>query len=437
MNNILNLNKDLPELTQFYSDNTAFKPAEADEEGKRAFRTIAASDKPTADFRRILAEGLPVVATDLEKRQPMMVNHDTWGWNGDALPIGKTTSGKYIKKLQIVESDFYLDDKDYTERILSGIDLGTIDSVSIGASGKFKCSYDGSRMSFFGCYKNGHYRGQEIMLDKDGNETESPSDMVRSVFIYAEFEVRLVDELSIVWKGAVPDANITKKYHHDPAQNQAIIEAVRSVYDQKGMHEYELQRLCAAYGGLDTILNQSTAPVTVPVTTTIGGNEKNMAAPNIAPEIQARIDELEASKARLETELATAQTTIESQQQNSEDTQAMTNRIVELEASETALKAENASHEAKSDLYDALVAKLRIDLRVAKQNSGVSEAELATFSEKVDTMGDALNMLVLLDEIKEGKGKTGNFSRVITVQQQKSENEEIDKIDRARIMAAY
>lgn len=440
MSNIRNLNKDLPALTQFYSDDTSFRPAEADEAGKRAFRTIAASDKPTADFRRILAEGLPIVAADLSKRQPMMVNHDTWGWNGDALPIGKTISGKYIKKLQIVESDFYLDDADYTARILNGIDQGSIDAVSIGASGKFKCSYDGSPMSYFGCYKNGHYRGQEIMLDKDGNETESPSEMARSVFIYAEFEVRLVDELSIVWKGAVPDANISKKYHHDPVQNQAIIEAVRSAYDKKDMHEYELQRLCASYGGLDAILKQSTAPVSVPVTTNIGGGKRNMAAQNIAPEVQAIIDDLEASKTKLEGDLGAAQTTIESLQENrasSEDTQAMVNRIAELETSETTLKAEVTGHQAKSDLYDNVVIQLRAELKEAKQQSGASETELATFSEQVNQMADAANMLLLYKQITGGKGKSTNFSRIITVQQKDAENPQVDAIDRARIMAAY
>lgn len=442
MSEILNLNKDLPALTQFYSDNTCFKPAKADEEGKRAFCTIAASDKPTSDFRRILAEGLPVVAADLGKRQPMMVNHDTWGWNGDALPIGKTISGKYIKKLQIVESDFYLDDADYTARILSGIDKGSIDSVSIGASGKFKCSYDGSPMSFFGCYKNGHYRGQEIILDKDGNETESPSEMVSTVFIYAEFEVRLVDELSIVWKGAVPDANISKKYHHDPAQNEAIIKAVRSVYDKNQFHEHELERLCASYGGLGTILEQSKAPVSVPVTTNIVGGETTVATPqNLSPEVQALIDDLEASKTKLEGDLAASQATIASLEENrasSEDTEAMVNRITELELSETTLKAEVDGHEAKSTIYDSIVTQLRSDLKEAKQQSGASETELATFSEQVNQMTDAANMLLLYKQIKYGKaGSTANFSRIISVQQQSDENKEIDQIDRARIMAAY
>ena len=446
MSEIRQLNQDLPELTQFYSDDTPFRPIEADEDGIRAFRTIAASDKPTTDFRRILKEGLPVVASDLSKKQPMMVNHYTYG--PDALPIGKTISGKYIKKLEIVESDFYLDDADYTARILSGIDKGSIDMVSIGADGKFKCSFDGSPMGFFGCRKSGHYRGQEIMLDKDGNETDEHSERVRTVFIYANFLVRLVDELSIVYKGAVQDANIIKKYHHDPAQNQAIVEAVRSVYDKKQVHEYELERLCASYGGLGGILKQSRAPVTVPVITDIGG-DTTMADQTItpevkasmSPEIQAIIENLETSNTKLSTDLATAQETIESYENNSissDDITAKDDRITTLEASEKTLKDQITEHEAKSEHYDSVVTQLRIDLEKAKRESGASEEDLASFAEQVAKMGDALNMFLLYKQIKDEKsGNSGSYSRIITVQNSEANAASVDSHKRASILSAF
>ena len=437
---ILELNKKV-EVTQFYADATTFKPTEADEDGKRAFRTVAASDKPTSDFRRILPEGLPIVAADLSKGQPMLVNHDTYGFNGDALPIGKTLTGTYRKKLQLVEADFYLDDEDYTARILSGIDKGSITDVSIGASGTFKCSYDGSKMGWFGCYKNGHYRGQEIMLDKDGNETDKPSESVTTVFIYANFEVRLVDELSIVWKGAVSDANIIKKYHHDPVQNTEIVNAIRSVYDNKHLHEHELERLCASYGGVQSVLNQSKAPVSIPVAKNIGGNTVSKPT-NLSPEATAFIDELETSKAQLQTQLEAAETRItelEAAAVSEEDAEAAVERIAELEASEAQLQQDIEGHEAKSELYDKIVVKLRGDLKLAKRRSGASKDELDTFSTTVDEMNDAANMLALLDEIRGNKPKTASsFAKVLNVDPPKEqEPTDFDVQERARIASAF
>ena len=436
MSQIIELNKSMPEVTQFYGDITAFAPAELSDETKRGYRTVAASDKPTSDYRRILEVGLPIVASDLAKGQPMLVNHSTW--RSDALPIGKTLTGTYNKKLKQVMSDFYLDDEDYNRRIIAGIDHGTISDVSIGAEGKFTCSFDESRMGWFGCFKSGHRRGDEIMVDASGNETDVPSEMVKTEIIYADFTVRLVDELSVVWSGAVDDAEITKKYAADPAQNKEIIDGMRKIYDAKLMDEYDLQRLTASYGGIPLILQQSTAPTSVPVTKPVKARSKNMST-ELTPEVQAIVDEKDARITELETELEASQGQVTELEENTiseSDITAKDEEIAELKASVSNLEA----YEVKSTQYDAVVGTLRTKLKTAKRLKGVTGDELENWGTQVDEMQDASSMLVLLDEIRgDGTKNKKNYSRVIPVK--KDEPEPISNVatetDQNRIRAAY
>ena len=428
-------NVEMPEVTQFYG-SANFNPVESDTENKREFETISVSDKPTNDFRRIMPESLPIINRDLDNGLPIMVNHNTYG--DDALPRGKTTSSKYVKSKQIVLTNFYLDNEEYNERILKGIDNGTIGDVSIGADGRYKCSFDGTRMGFFGC-EQGHRRGQEIMVDKNGNQTDTPSEAVTSVFIYANFYARLADELSVVWDGAVPDANITKKYHNDPQQNQEIINAVKSVYDAKHIDDYELQRLTASFGGVQSILGQASPKRKIFLPNM--KREVPVMATEYTPEVKAIMDEKDSRIETLETELEEALDANKEQAENSideSDIQAKDDRIAELETEVEDLKASNETHEAKSELYDSFVSQLQADLKTAKRRAGASDEELSVFNASVDQMGDAAAMSRLLDEIK-GNAKSKNFSRIIRVNKQEEEQSEsaMDKYDAARVAASF
>ena len=443
---IVQMSRALPNMTQYYG-NSAFRPAELDDGNKRGFRTVVANDKPTDDFRRVLPEGMPAIASGYEAGQPMMVNHSTYG--KDDLPIGRTLTGEYIKDRQIVEADFYLDEEDYNQRILAGIDNGTITDVSMGASGKFTCSYDNSPMGWFGCRKSGHYRGQEIMIDADGNETEKPAEMVSTQYIYAEFTARSVDELSVVYKGAIKGGNITKKYqkyHHDPAQNTEIMKVIRSVYDGKLMPEYELDRLCASYGGVSQILEQTTAPVSVPVAKQIGG--KKVSTPETTeytPEVQAIVDAKDNRINELETQLQTALDRVETLENDNgeavsqEDLQAGLDRITQLEESESTLQASVDELTAKAGLYDKLVLSLRGKLKLAKRKTGADEDELDNFSTQADEMNDAAAMFALLEELEGKKQKVTakSFSRIIGVEKEEEQTRNVNAAEQARARAAF
>ena len=438
----IKLATDMPEVTQYYGRAT-FNPEALDDDDKRGFRTVVANDLPTDDFRRVLADGMPNIAAGYEAGQPMLVNHSTYG--KDALPIGKTLTGKYIKNRKIVESDFYLDDADYNKRILTGIDAGTITDVSMGASGKFTCSYDNSPMGWFGCRKAGHYRGQEIMIDKDGNETIKPSEMVSTKYIYAEFLARSVDELSIVYKAAIGGANIIKKYCVDPAQNQDIMNIIRSVYDKNEVDDYELDRLCASYGGIPNILQQTTAPVSVPVAKQIGGKQKvSTETTEMTPEVQAIVDAKDDRIDELETQLQTALDKVETLENDNgeavsdEDLQAGLDRIAELEESESTLQASVEDLTVKAELYDKLVVSLRSKLKLAKRKTGAAEDELDNFGTQADEMNDATAMFALLEELegKRQKVTAKTFSRIIGVEKEE-EQKNVNAADMARARAAF
>lgn len=436
-----NFDVEIPEITQFYGDYATFAPEEITDPKKRVFRTIAASDKPTGDFRRILPIGLPIVASDLGKSQPLMINHSTY--SKDSMPVGRTITGKYIKARQIVEADFYLDNEPHNERLLAGIDNGTIRDVSIGASGKFTCSIDQSRMGFFGCYAKGHYRGQEVLLDKNGNETDQVSEAVSTVYVYADFTVKSVDELSLAWKGAVKDASITKKYSADPHQDQEIRNVVKSLYERKEIDDYDLQRLTASYGGVQSILDHGKASpkIFLPVS----HKKEEVMSTDLAPEVQARITELESGKTELETQLQAALDKVKELEENGiseEDFQTASDeantKISQLETEVADLKKDEEQLKLKSELYDKLVLKLRTDLKAAKRTAGASDDELSTFNEQVDTMMDASNMLTLLGEISGKKSTTKSFMRVIEAKKTEDvNNEQFSQEERARIMSAY
>ena len=293
--------------------------------------------------------------------------------------------------------------------------------------------------------RSGHYRGQEIMIDKDGSETINPSEMVSTKYIYAEFLARSVDELSIVYKGAIGGANIIKKYHHDPAQNAEVMNAIRSVYDGKLMPEYELDRLCASYGGIPQILQQTTAPVSVPVATNIGGKHKvSTETTEYTPEVQAIIETKDGRIDELETQLQTALDRVETLENDNgeavsqEDLQAGLDRIAELEQSETELQASVDGLTAKAELYDKLVVSLRSKLKLAKRKTGAAEDELDNFSTQADEMNDAAAMFALLDELEGKKQKVTaqSFSRIIGVEKEE-EPRTVNAAEHARARAAF
>ena len=161
---------------------TQIKAAESGEteENKREYESVAVTSKPTRRGQFVDPKtSMPNIAKMAREGngKPMMINHWTWD---KSLPIGRTTSGEFNKEAEEVRIGFFIDDLDEVpdgKRVIAGIDSGSITEVSFSGYGKFVCSFDDTRMGWYGC-EHGHYPLMKIMLDKNGKETDDPDKMV-------------------------------------------------------------------------------------------------------------------------------------------------------------------------------------------------------------------------------------------------------------------
>lgn len=444
---IIQLNKDMPESNQYQTSVSRFAcTEEKNDQGNPIFEANTASAEVSRDFRKFTLKSLENINADYNKGQPVVLNHQT---GGEILPNGRTVSSKYDKSSKIVQTRFYLDDEDYNARLLKGIKNKTVRDVSAGGRGKTLCSFDGTPMYFFGCMK-GHVKGDEILLDKDGNETWDPAKSVRTELILGIMHAETAEELSICTIGAIANATIQVAFNSDPHLNQQIINTVKSAYDNNLIDDFGLERLAASYGGAEVILNAAKPEPTIFLPNI--KTEKEVKTPmstELTPEVQATIDELKSGKKDLQEKLDAALTkvseleTAAEEAVSDEDIQAAATKIAELETLITDLETDRDNFKAKSDLYDKLVLGIRPRLKSAKRKKGgISEEDLVAFNTKVDTMVDADAMLDLLDEIDGQKASLKNFSRVIAVKEEKKKDDEakhteIEKLDFARTMASF
>ena len=113
---------------------------------------------------------LPQFAIDAENGVPIQINHDY-----QPLNCGRSTSGSFNREQEIVTAGGYiqegLTDVD-SDSVIARLLAGTSPEASVGFRGETVCSFDGTPMHWlFGTCEYGHYRGQKILVDGDGNET--------------------------------------------------------------------------------------------------------------------------------------------------------------------------------------------------------------------------------------------------------------------------
>ena len=287
------------------------------------------------------------------------------------------------------------------------------------------------------------------MVDKDGNETERPSESTRTEFIYRDWDITAIDELSVAWAGAIPGTGIIKKFSADAEKNQDIANAIKAVHEGNLIDEYDLELLTASYGGLRSVYSQSTEKPAIFLPKKLKLTKKGETPVSTAhsPEIQAIIDEKDETIADLQKKLDTA-LEANTELQASVDDSLTDEELEDVETKMSQLETENAEYKenieeltAKSELYDKYVAKLRVDLKAAKSLTEATDEEKRAFNESVDTMVDAANMSTLLDEVRGRKKVSKTFSRIIQANKEKDENNEnnetVNQYDRARIAAAY
>ena len=409
----------------FYFDPQQFAASEdAPEENKRKFRTIGATNTPTSDGRQIDHEtSLPNFAVDAEADGgvPMMINHDKYG-GADSLPIGRTYSGSYDAKLRQFIAKFWIDDLETVEqgqRVIAGIDSGSITDVSIGGIGKFNCSHDGTRMGWFGC-ENGHYPLMKIMVDKDGKETDDPNEMVKTEIIYALFVDAHLSELSIAYTGAVPDAKITDAYSE-------VIDKASELYRDGVFSETDLQTFSCFtdlhsvvntnqqfnLGGISAMAtNTDLKPLDELETVDVEGLEAQFTALSVTPEVQAIFTTLTAQITKQQEYLKDAYTAYAEKvadlgdQTTQQKLEAAAKQVADMKTEVQRLK----QCELKADAADKFTELLRTRLRSAKKREiGVSQEEKDTFYTQVDSMTDLSAMFLALTALESSNQSASEF----------------------------
>ena len=142
--------------------------------------------------------------------------------------VGRSTSGTFTRNDE-VRSKFYIQkDLEFapggifssggyssTNDYIKAIDGGTYTDLSVGFNNHTEfCDYCDTQIKggffFMGC-ANGHYPGQTIYVDDDGNEYDEPARGRSEILITSEIRTGDLFEYSLVDIGALPGAEVVKQ----------------------------------------------------------------------------------------------------------------------------------------------------------------------------------------------------------------------------------
>ena len=132
----------------------------------------------------------------------------------------------------------------------------------------------------------------KVMVDKDGEETDDPDEMVKTVTVYALFVDAHLSELSIAYKGAVPDAKILEAYSEVTDKASELYKD--GVFSESDLHTFScFTDLSSAVntkqqfnlGGIT--MATELKPLSELETIDVKGLETQFAALSVAPEVQA------------------------------------------------------------------------------------------------------------------------------------------------------
>ena len=397
-------------------------------EYRRFFRTVAGTTRPTSSgiiFDRETT--LPNISLQaaMGNGVPVMVNHETDG--KDTVPIGRTTGGEYNADEQQAYINFFIDNHPTlpeSAKVLAAIDDDRMTDVSIGGDGKFMCSFDDTRMGWFGC-SEGHLPLMTIMVDKNGNETYDREEAVDTFTIHAVFKMSSLIELSMAWKGAIPGAEITEKY----SEHQPHIE---SVYG-----DTQLFTFTALSGAL---FRKPETPTPTPTPKPIGGPPMATPTHDHAVELQ----QMRTDRDRLQTELDAATVKLAELQPKADGFDEIQRQFDALKTKYTEAQGQLTEIEtlkAQGTQFEAHVDNLREQLKKAKNEQiNVSEEDKEAFSDDIDKMTDVAAMGRMLSEMQAKKEPNSEFLKrigVITPAEEEVHNEAFLKAQRDRTLAGY
>ena len=195
----------------------------------RHFEWVISSDGVDFDNEYMDPETtLPQFAKDAADGVPIQINHDY-----QPLNCGRSTSGAFDSERNIVTAGGYiqegLTDVD-SDSVIARLIAGTTPDCSVGFMGETVCSFDGTPFHWlFGDCEHGHYRGQRILVDADGNETVDVDAATETFTILGKIINGRLLEFSPVWRACNQDAQ--------------LIRSVRSLYKSGKIGDTEINSL--------------------------------------------------------------------------------------------------------------------------------------------------------------------------------------------------
>ena len=176
----------------------------------RNFEWIISSDAVDYDDEYMDPETtLPQFAIDAKNGVPIMINH-----NYSPLNCGRSTDGTFDDSQNIVTATGYIQEgliDVNSDDVIARLLAGTSPEASVGYLGETVCNYDNTPMHWFwGDCEYGHYRGQKILLDSDGNETVEVDEAVETFTIYGKIIDGRLLEFSPVWRACNQDAQLIR-----------------------------------------------------------------------------------------------------------------------------------------------------------------------------------------------------------------------------------
>lgn len=210
---------------------------DSDESKDPTYTAVIANQNLTSYYTHLNSKVLRGFAKKAREGVMVLANHS----RGDT--VGRSQSGTYTQDGE-VRSKFYIQrglefsgggifssgGYKSTDDYISAINKGTYRDVSVGFQNYTEmCDYCGEEIKgswLFSGDKNGHYPGQKIYVDDQGNEFSEPAKGLTEVLITAEVTTGDLFEYSLVDIGALPGAEVlaqAKLHQIDPQHKEYLL----------------------------------------------------------------------------------------------------------------------------------------------------------------------------------------------------------------------
>ena len=332
------------------------------EGSKPEFEGIISNSKVDRAYEQMSPRALRSFAREAQKGVKVLAEH-----NNQSQPIGRSLRGRYDNKEEATYSRFYIqrgldlrggfDGGGYanTDSYIAAAEAGTTRDLSIGAFiNKETCDFCGAemkRVSFFGMTfisdENGHYPGQKIYIDKDGERTTEVTKRLSKERVTATIEDADLVEFSLVAFGAVPNAEIQQ--------------SLRKAWEDGKLTESHLAQLNDRFA-----IKSSESGLIFPISALDTGSGSGTASSRSSIVVPKRIGGSTMSVEQLEKDLQVSKELNESLQKTLEDT------TTELELAREKITQLEQFEEQVTHLQDALKSK---DDDIADLEANMSEVK--------------------------------------------------------------